>query len=103
LTAKRDAAALDKVALQNTGAPAYRWNELLVDEALKRNMNVLMANRLEGKVVRQLPIYADGYAAKVSPLYQVQMLIEPLAHQAARIPHGALRFEQPDAIRPPAQ
>lgn len=45
LAAKRDAKALDQIAFWNTGAPIYRWNEILVNEALKRNMNTLVGGR----------------------------------------------------------
>jgi membrane-associated phospholipid phosphatase len=36
---------LIKIAFWNTGAPAYRWNELLVAEALKRNMSSPVSGR----------------------------------------------------------
>ncbi|HET6319370.1 MAG TPA: phosphatase PAP2 family protein, partial [Chloroflexota bacterium] len=39
LAAQRDAAALDDIAFWDTGAPSYRWNELAVNAALKRNFN----------------------------------------------------------------
>lgn len=45
MAGQRDAATLNQIAFWNTGAPAYRWNELFITEALKRNMNTLVANR----------------------------------------------------------
>ncbi|RPJ50627.1 MAG: phosphatase PAP2 family protein, partial [Methanobacteriota archaeon] len=45
LAQQRDAAALDRIAYWNTGAPVYRWNRIAVEEALGRNMNTLAANR----------------------------------------------------------
>ncbi len=45
LAAKRDAKALDQIAFWNTGAPAYRWNEVLIAEALKRNMSSPVSGR----------------------------------------------------------
>jgi membrane-associated phospholipid phosphatase len=39
ITRQRDAAALDQIAFWDTGAPSYRWNELLISEALKHNLN----------------------------------------------------------------
>jgi membrane-associated phospholipid phosphatase len=36
---QRDAPALDAISFWDTGAPSYRWNELAITEALKRNLN----------------------------------------------------------------
>ena len=38
LAEARDDAALAQITFWNTGAPIYRWNEMVVDEGLKRNM-----------------------------------------------------------------
>jgi len=38
LAETRDEAALAQITFWNTGAPIYRWNEMVVDEGLKRNM-----------------------------------------------------------------
>jgi len=45
LVAQRDSAALDQIAFWDTGAPAYRWNEIAVTELLKNNMNGIIASR----------------------------------------------------------
>ena len=42
----RDPAALDLIAYWDTGAPSYRWNEIAVDEALRRNLPVHFASRV---------------------------------------------------------
>jgi hypothetical protein len=41
----RDEAALAQITFWNTGAPIYRWNEMVVDEGLKRNMGSGGASR----------------------------------------------------------
>ena len=38
LVETRDEVALAQITFWNTGAPIYRWNEMVVDEGLKRNM-----------------------------------------------------------------
>lgn len=45
LAAERDAATLAKIAFWDTGGPSYRWNELTVEHALKRNQPVNLASR----------------------------------------------------------
>jgi membrane-associated phospholipid phosphatase len=45
LVAQRDAAARERIAFWDTGAPSYRWNELTVKEALKHNLNTNYALR----------------------------------------------------------
>jgi membrane-associated phospholipid phosphatase len=42
---QRDAAALNQIEFWDTGAPSYRWNELTVSQALKRNLNSNYATR----------------------------------------------------------
>ena len=61
LAAKRDAKALDQIAFWNTGAPVYRWNEMLVAEALKRNMNSIIGGR--GLALLHAAIYDATVAA----------------------------------------
>ncbi len=38
LTARRDPAALDRIAFWDTGAPGYRWNGILADELARHNL-----------------------------------------------------------------
>lgn len=45
LAEQRDQAALDQIAYWNTGASAYRWNEIALEEALGANMNSMAAGR----------------------------------------------------------
>jgi hypothetical protein len=45
LAKQRDQAALDQIAYWNTGASAYRWNEIALEEALFANMNSMAAGR----------------------------------------------------------
>lgn len=45
LAEQRDQAALDQIAYWNTGASAYRWNEIALEEALFANMNSMAAGR----------------------------------------------------------
>jgi membrane-associated phospholipid phosphatase len=45
LAAQRDAAALDQIAFWDAGPPSYRWNELAVNAALKRNFNANFGTR----------------------------------------------------------
>jgi membrane-associated phospholipid phosphatase len=45
LAEQRDQNALDRIAYWNTGAPAYRWNEMAIEEALFANLNSMMAGR----------------------------------------------------------
>jgi membrane-associated phospholipid phosphatase len=45
LVDQRDPAALDQIAFWDTGAPSYRWNELMVSEALKHNLDTVHAWR----------------------------------------------------------
>jgi membrane-associated phospholipid phosphatase len=45
LVAQRDATALDQMAFWDTGAPSYRWSEMLVEEALKNNLPTPLAGR----------------------------------------------------------
>jgi hypothetical protein len=39
LAAQRDGAALDQIAFWNTGGSVYRWNEIVINQALKNNTN----------------------------------------------------------------
>lgn len=45
LVPQRHAAALDQIAFWDTGAPAYRWNEITLNAALKNNLPVNFASR----------------------------------------------------------
>lgn len=45
LAAKRDAPTLDRIAFWNTGAPVYRWNDILISETLERNASTLIGGR----------------------------------------------------------
>jgi membrane-associated phospholipid phosphatase len=45
LAQQRDAVALDQIAYWDTGGPSYRWNELAIDEGLKRNLNANYGTR----------------------------------------------------------
>lgn len=45
LAGQRDQAALDQIAYWNTGAPAYRWNEIAIEEALFANQGSPVAGR----------------------------------------------------------
>lgn len=45
LAAQRDPAALDQIDYWNTGAPVYRWNEIALQELVKRGMNVFTGGR----------------------------------------------------------
>lgn len=45
MAAQRNAEALDQIRFWDTGGPAYRWNELTVDTALKNNLPVNFASR----------------------------------------------------------
>ena len=44
LAARRDGAARDQVAYWDTGAPGYRWNEVVVARMLKDNFNATFAS-----------------------------------------------------------
>lgn len=46
LADSRDDMTLGQIAFWNTGSPAYRWNELAVNEALKNNMGSQVAARV---------------------------------------------------------
>ena len=61
LAAERDAAALDRIAYWDTGAPSYRWNELLPTHLLKRNTNTLFAARAQA--LMHIAIYDATVAA----------------------------------------
>src|SRR5215831_8001150 len=43
---KRDAAALDQIAFWDTSSPSYRWNEMAVNEALKKGFTGPIAWRM---------------------------------------------------------
>ena len=43
---KRDAAALDQIAFWDTSSPSYRWNEIAVNEALKKGFGGPVAWRM---------------------------------------------------------
>ncbi len=45
LVGKRDDQTLDRIAFWNTGAPVYRWNEILINETLERNASTLVGGR----------------------------------------------------------
>lgn len=45
LAEQRNDVVMRKIAYWNTGAPAYRWNEIAVNEMLDRGMNSMMAGR----------------------------------------------------------
>lgn len=45
LASQRNAAALDQIAFWDTSAPAYRWNEITVNAALRNNLPVNFASR----------------------------------------------------------
>jgi hypothetical protein len=45
LAASRDAAALDRIAYWDTGAPSYRWSEIAVAELIRRNTPAPLAMR----------------------------------------------------------
>src|SRR3972149_5537989 len=45
MVSQRNAAALDQIAFWDTGAPAYRWNEITISTALKNNLPVNFASR----------------------------------------------------------
>ncbi len=45
LVAQRNTAALEQIAFWDTGAPAYRWNELTINTALKNNLPSNLASR----------------------------------------------------------
>jgi len=45
IISQRNAAALDQIAFWDTGAPAYRWNEITISTALKSNLPVNFASR----------------------------------------------------------
>jgi hypothetical protein len=61
LVAKRDAAALDQIAFWDTGSPAFRWNEITVNEALKNNYITSVASRVMALV--NIAIYDATVAA----------------------------------------
>jgi hypothetical protein len=60
LAGQRDAAAMQQIAYWNEGDPAYRWNEIAVNEGLKSGQNVLRASR--GLALLDTAIY-DGMVA----------------------------------------
>ena len=39
LVSQRDTQALDQIAYWDTGAPSYRWNEIILRQAVKRNLS----------------------------------------------------------------
>ena len=45
LQKQRDAAVMDRIRYWNSGAPAYRWNEIAVAEMTNRGLNTLIAGR----------------------------------------------------------
>jgi membrane-associated phospholipid phosphatase len=45
MAAERDAAAVDRIAYWNAGAPAYRWNQLAVQHLLENHVAVARASR----------------------------------------------------------
>src|SRR5690606_32723098 len=45
MAGQRNDAVLRKISYWNTGAPAYRWNEIAVNEALDRGMSSMAAGR----------------------------------------------------------
>lgn len=45
LVAQRDAKAVETIEYWNTGAPSYRWNQLLIQHLLKRNLTIMPAAR----------------------------------------------------------
>ena len=45
LVTQRDTTALDQIAFWDTGAPSYRWNEMLIEASLKNNLNTAVAAR----------------------------------------------------------
>jgi PAP2 superfamily protein len=61
LVAQRNAAALDQIAFWDTGAPAYRWNEITINSALKNNLPANLAWRALALV--HVAIYDSTIAA----------------------------------------
>jgi len=61
MVAKRDAAALDQITFWDTGSPAFRWNEIAVNEALKNNYVSPVASRVLALV--NIAIYDATVAA----------------------------------------
>jgi membrane-associated phospholipid phosphatase len=61
LVSQRDSAALDQIAYWDSGAPAYRWNEITIVESLKNNMNSVVAAR--GLALVNAAIYDATIAA----------------------------------------
>jgi len=45
LAGERDQTVLASIAFWNTGAPAYRWNEIAVHETLKHNQGAIIGSR----------------------------------------------------------
>src|SRR5690349_509933 len=45
MVSQRDDAALNQIAYWNAGAPAYRWNQIAIDEMMARGMPGNMAFR----------------------------------------------------------
>lgn len=45
MAAARDAAAQERIDWWNAAAPAYRWNQIAVEEALREGNNILVASR----------------------------------------------------------
>ena len=67
LVSERNPASLDQVAFWDTGAPAYRWNEMTVETALKNNLSSPVAMR--ALVLVHVAIYDSmitAWAAKYS-------------------------------------
>src|SRR5215469_12951545 len=52
---KRDAAALELIAYWNEGDPAYRWNQMAVDETVRRGIAHPIGSR--GVALMQVAIY----------------------------------------------
>jgi hypothetical protein len=46
MVSKRDAAALDQITFWDTSSPSYRWNEMAVNEALKKGFTGPIAWRM---------------------------------------------------------
>ena len=46
LAAQRDQATLDKISFWDIGSPAFRWNEIAVNECLKHSLNINRASRI---------------------------------------------------------
>jgi hypothetical protein len=63
LAGQRDAATLDRIAFWDTGAPGYRWNEILRDELVRHGVTTVSAATFRMTSLLDVAIYDSTIAA----------------------------------------